>query len=101
MKSPTSNAMRKHHIPQGEMNLSLKREVAWETWKSSTFNYPDIPISSSTLRYSSLFHVLPPPFVNLRMRFLLRGAATPRVMESLITFIKVLIKDQIHWLIQF
>jgi hypothetical protein len=36
-------------------------------------------------------------FVNLGMRFLLRGrVVTPRVMISLITFIKTLIKDQIH-----
>jgi hypothetical protein len=41
--------------------------------------------------------VAPPPFVNLRTIFLLRGrAATPRVVETLIIFIKAIIKNQVH-----
>jgi hypothetical protein len=44
--------------------------------------------------HPSSFLVHHPPFANLRMIFLLGGAVTPRVMEFLIIFLKLLIKHE-------
>jgi hypothetical protein len=45
LKSHINSAVRNRHIPQIEMDLSLKREVAGETGKIPLFNCLDIPFS--------------------------------------------------------
>jgi hypothetical protein len=71
MKNHTSGVVRNRHIPQGEIDISLKREVAWDTMKNfPLFIWLDITFSFATSRHSSSFTCAPPPFVNLRTRFL-------------------------------
>jgi hypothetical protein len=63
--------------------------------RSRSFS-PSNGLDIFVLRYQGILHCFlcfPPPFINHGTRFLLRGSAvTPRVIVSLITFIKVLIK---------
>jgi hypothetical protein len=67
---------------QGEMDLSLKREVAWGTRKTFLFLMVLMFHSLfSTSSHTYRFLVLSLPFVNLGMIFLLRErVVTPRVM---------------------
>jgi hypothetical protein len=83
MKSHTRSVVRNRHIPQGEMDLSLEREAAWETGKNSPCQLSRYSVLFSTSRHSSSFSCASPPFINLGMRFLLSGrVVTPHVMFS-------------------
>jgi hypothetical protein len=67
-----------------------------------SLNCLNISFCFSTSSHPSSFSCAPPPFINLGIRFLFRGrAVTPRVMTSLMMFIKFLIKNQDHWLTKF
>jgi hypothetical protein len=69
----------------------IKGKAAWETEKFSSSNGPDIYLSLKSM-HPSLFLVCLPRFLNLGMRFFLRGrAVTPRVTKTLIIVIRPLI----------
>jgi hypothetical protein len=100
MNPKTSRVMKHNPIRQGAMSPTQEGKVAWVSKKSSYFQLSRCP--SCYLVNASFIVSCAPSFVNLRTRFLLRGRVlAPRVMISLMTFIKALIKDQIHRLISF
>jgi hypothetical protein len=64
-------------------------------------NCPDILLYPWSMRHLS-FLCFPPPFVNLRMRFLLREEGCNTLYYKVLKpFIRVLIKHSIKWLILF
>jgi hypothetical protein len=99
-KRNTSRVMKHNPILQSAMSSMHGRKSGmgdWEVFLDQLFRCPSCYAVNASFIVSCASS-----FVNLRTRFLLRGrAVTPRDTVSLITFIKVLIKNQIHWLIQF
>jgi hypothetical protein len=70
--------------------------------RSSSYQKSQCSILFYHVESFSIVFLRSPRFVNLRMRFLLgMGATTPCVTNSLIIFIKVLIKNQNHSLTKF
>jgi hypothetical protein len=77
--------VRNHQTLQGALPPArMEGKVTWETEKFPPFNRPEILCYSWSMCPSS-FSCSPPPPVNLKTRFLLRGrVVTSHVMTSLI-----------------
>jgi hypothetical protein len=74
MKCNTSSVVRNRHIPQGEMDLSLKRELHGKPGGISYFHlsrYFTLFFDIET--FFCCFLMFPHLYSNLRVRFLLRG----------------------------
>jgi hypothetical protein len=73
MRRHTSRAMKRNQILQGAMSPTHRRKGGMGDWE--VILHLTILISSFLHDQCALYHFLcfPPPFVNLRTRFLLRG----------------------------
>jgi hypothetical protein len=88
MKSNTSRAMKHNPILQGDMPSMQRRESGMDEREDllSTVPIPDILLATQSIHHSSF---LVPLFLNLGMRFRLKGrAVTPHLTDSVITFTK-------------
>jgi hypothetical protein len=95
MKQNTRRVMKHNPILQGAM-------LSTHGTKSGMGNREDFLFSSVSIfhplflapRHPSSFYCVPPPFVNLGMKFLLTGRiVTPRITKYLITSLRLLIKQ--------
>jgi hypothetical protein len=62
-KCNTSSIVRNHHIPHGEMDLSLKRELHGIPRGIPLLNCLDSSFSFLTSRHPSSFSSVPPPLL--------------------------------------
>jgi hypothetical protein len=100
MKHNTCIVMKHNTILQGAMSPTHERKSGMGD--REVFLLSTVSISFLLCGQCIFHHFLFPSFINLGTRFLLRGrTVTPRVTFSLITFIKVVIGNQIHLAIQF
>jgi hypothetical protein len=102
MKRTTTRVMKHNLILQGEMSPTHRSKSCMRDQKVSPINCPKI-LGFPRSMCPSPFSCAPPSSRKSQDEISFRGggAVTPCVMVFLITFIKVLIKNQIYWLIQF
>jgi hypothetical protein len=96
MKQNTRRVMKHNPILQGAMLSTHGTKTGMGNREDFLFSSVSIfhPLFFLASRHPSSFYCVPPPFVNLRMKFLLRGrVVTPRITKYLITSLRLLIKQ--------